>query len=497
MSNSTRYFQLTPDILLEYNYTTTSIITEEEQKGDVSDREIDLQMTEENEETLTVINNNNDSNTYLYLNDKITGRDNFVMPLNKSYTKFVLYNRKSINGDYDKYQNDTLVHNPYGDNSENGEISIQQDCDIVVDKIRLHFTSRNFFGEFEGLILQAYIYDNLKNKIDLLSFRINRFQNLILNAEPLLINQKLYTTYIDFNIISTECMLYFGDKNNYKKDNYMDSYGTLLHYILGDDRKLMKNTPIMFNIIGIKNSFESKSAFSHEFYNCEVINEIIVPSKDSYNEVFVDISEAEDGDYFKIKAKAKGYGNFAEFIKTLSETPESYIILHELFLTEHYVDSNNHLNQEVTHREHYMINAAIDENNEMKINSGALNEDFLYRPICKYGGRDVCFVITDVLKIVDTLSNTTIVKKSSLRYNKPYKYGKHLNKIYLGEVPSQINVYNKRSNIMDEDIDKVVISSSHSGDGINIQTNEIGIVAFCETSNIRITTADVSIINKV
>lgn len=522
MSNSTRYFQLTSDILIEYNYTTTDVITKDAQAGDCSDVLIDLNDENLNSgnESITVLKNDYDNSVYFYVTDIhnpvnaesksykdgiksiYADRRNFVTPINKSLTKFVKYNRE-YRSSYIKYGNSSIKLKPYmrEGESDNGIININEDCDIIFDKIRFHFTSRNFMGNYDGIIIQAYVYNNYKRKIELLSFTINRFDNLCLNAEPMLINQKLYTLYIDAKIVSTEGLLYKMDKKN--------EYNPLLDYITdrNSSERLLKNSPIVFELFGINSSFD---IVSHEAYNCEKISTVTVPSKDSFDGVSVDINEADDGDYFIIKPDVQntGYEYFSDFINSLTEDPETYIILHELSLTEYYLDASNNPRQEVTHREHYMINAGVYDGNEndeqessiSKIND-ELDKNFLYRPICKHSDTCVKFTITDVLKIIDTYNNTTIVKKSTCDCSHPYRYGKKLNQIYLGEVPAQINVYNKRSNLRDEDIETINFSTnpnlitvrregSDSNGGINIQTSSIGITAFCETTKIRLMVTD-------
>lgn len=522
MASSTRYFQLTSDILLEYNYTTTGVI-ENGEVGDVSDKVIDLR----GKDRMTVVGNGYDNGTYFYVNTTSSDDDetrkiyadqsNFVIPINNSHTKFIKYNNyNKSKGTYTKYANSKFKLKPFfvdNEEKDDGVINVDKDCDIVFDKIRLHFTSKNFMGSYNGVIIQAYIYDRFTKKINLMSFEISRQTHYTLNPEPMLLNQKMYTTYIDAKIVSTDCLLYYIDKKNKKiTENIDDVVGTryLLNHIIdyengNGDGNILRNSTINFEIYGIKGSYENSG---YEAYVCERINSVVVKSKDSYDSVGVEVKEAEDGDYYVIKASItdKRFDTFSDFIKSLSETYESYIIMHELTLTEYFVNSFNQLRSEITHREQYLINAAKseDDENSYEINSDELDKDFLYRPICKYGSSCVKFTITDVLKIIDTYSNTTIVKKGKCDCNNPYKYGKQMNKIYLGEVPSQINVYNKRSTTLkDEDIDSITFgtnpnyikinsgdSTDGSGGGVQLVTTNVGITAFCETTDIRVTVTD-------
>lgn len=524
MASSKRYFQLTSDILLEYNYTTTEVLKKGE-SGNKTDVSIDLR----GEDRMTVVGNGYDNGTYFYVNTSDTDdeetkkiyadQSNFVIPINSSHTKFIKYNNDNKStGSYTKYKNSKFKLKPFvadGEDYNDGVIDIEnikdEDCDIIFDKIRLHFTSKNFMGDYNGVIIQAYIYDRFTKKINLMSFEISRHAKYKLNTEPMLLNQKMYTTYIDAKIVSTDCLLYYIDTQNKEIENKSIGTRHLLNHIINykdgnGDGNILRNSTINFEIYGIKGSYENSG---YEAYTCERLNSVVVKNKDSYDFVGVEINEAEDGDYYVIKATADGYGNFSDFIKSLSETYESYLIMHELTLTEYFVNQFNQLRSEITHREQYLINAAKNgyDENAYELNSDELDSNFLYRPICKYGSRCVKFTITDVLKIVDTYSNTTIVKTGKCDCTNPYKYGKHMNKIFLGDVPSQINVYNKRSTTLkDEDIESITFgtnpnyikidstdstngSSSGSG-GVQLVTTNVGITAFCETTDIRVSVTD-------
>ena len=97
-----------------------------------------------------------------------------------------------------------------------------------------------------------------------------------------------------------------------------------------------------------------------------------------------------------------------------------------------------------------------------------------------HSGRIVKFIIEDQMKIVNTLDNTTIVKTGSMEYTKnPGKYGKRMNKIYLGEIPAQVNVYNKN-----QDIDTDNIKITNSGSNVKIENHQHSVVGFIECINV-------------
>ena len=450
---STRYFQLTPEILIEYKYTNLEVGSG--QTGDVSNYIVDV-----GKKPASIIDSKYDFSKNFILNESLS---KFVLPTNMSESKFIQCSYES--GSSKKFIWDILSNNI---SNKSLELKKENDKDIIFDNFRVHFTSRNAFGEYDGIIIKGVIYDNNKNKICLLSHCIKKTDSVVINHSPMLINQKLYTTYLDFKIPSVGAMLNvpeFGGESNLL-ENIFPTYG------------IMNNTPLIMSIYGIKSIVDYNN---FEYYNTEQLNNISIPSYDSYNNLSIELKEADDGDYFEIFPKVNnGSVSFSDYIYNISnERPDTIIVLHELALIEYYIDNLNQIKSEVTHREHYIVNAAsIEDGNE--INEDDLDKIMTYRPILMHSGKIVKFIIEDQMKIVNTLDNTTIVKTGSMEYTKnPGKYGKRMNKIYLGEIPAQVNVYNKN-----QDIDTDNIKITNSGSNVKIENHQHSVVGFIECINV-------------
>ena len=470
---STRYFQLSPEILIEYRYTDLNVTVS--QNGNVDDYIMDL-----GNNPCSIVNSSYDSSNNFVLNNSLS---NFVLPTNRSESKFIQCCYKS--GTSEKFIWDILSSNM---SNKPLEIPKEDDKDVVFDNFRIHFTSKNAFGDYDGIILKGIIYDTNKNKMCLLSHCIKKIDNVIINHNPMLINQKLYTTYIDFKIPSIGALLKEQNQQNEKRrQNEVDEYkwfGGELNLLknIFPTYGIMNNTPLVMSIYGIKSIADYNN---FEYYNTERINTISIPAEDSYSSLSIELKEADDGDYFEIYPIVNsGSTSFSDYIYSISnERPDTIIVLHELSLTEYYTDNFNQVKSEVTHREHYIVNAG-QTNDGMEINEDDLDKIMTYRPIISHSGKIVSFIIEDQMKIINTLDNTTIVKTGTLKYgydnNKnPSKYGKRMNKIYLGEVPAQVNVYNKKPDI---DTDNVKITNS--GTNVKIENHQHSIVGFIECANV-------------
>ncbi|MCM1220593.1 MAG: hypothetical protein NC548_39510 [Lachnospiraceae bacterium] len=481
---SSRYYQLTSDILIEYNYALEG--------GDSGINMFDVPGH-------MVITNPNPFMKFYCLKENYDNvnldQTNFVIPTNKSETSFVKPYTKSGR---------SYVFSPPSDMKVGvQEFNFDQfgkNTNIIFDKVRFHFTGRNFIGDYDSLIIQAYIFTNQKQKIGLASFRIAKTDDVVINGNPLILNQKQYVSYIDIKIPSTYELLKSYDKHanltsNFENDNTY-AYGILKKYldIDKDINKIITNSSIMFNLYGVKHEIRKNG---YEYYLTENISKVSIPSKDTFDDVYVDIEEAGDGDYFTVNVRTKSGLSFSDFVYNLDENPSNYMIMHELSLTEYYI-YNNKVKSERTHLEQYLVNAKpiyVEENDEydLEINEDGLDDAMWYRPVCKHNSNCFKFVIEDLLKIINTNDNTTIVKKGTLTCNTPYKYGKRMNQIYMTETPPVVNVYNKRMDSeLDTDVNAIKITNGNGGGNVKLETSTQQITAFVECSNIVVTVSNPS-----
>jgi hypothetical protein len=484
MSDSTRYFQLTPDILVEYTYHHLS--EGRDQAGDV-------EHVKDLEDDSYIVSNGYCGTKSFYWS--MLG-ERFVLPINKSESRFVQcvkpksYPREGES----KYNYVWEWSTDFG-----GELfapSTGNDDkydDILVDKITLHFSSRNYMGSYDGLIISAYVYDTRKNKVGLLSQYIKKTDDPNIDHTPVLINQKMYTTHQDFYIPNATGLFDSEEISDALPGNQM------LRQKLFSKYDIMENSPLLMNIYGVKSTFSNNG---HEYYNTERLNTIYIPILDKSNRLSVAIDEAEDGDYFDIYPVIdNGRLSFSDYIYNISDGhPEQYIVFYELELWEYYADRQNVVRKDLTHREQYIINAAQEQiesgDTVLEINEKELDGVMYYRPIIIHSASIESFVINVRLNIINTYDNTTIVKKAAILYEEnpedngnndfykvmnknPKKYGKRMQKIFLGEIPAQVNVYNKKPDI---DIDGVKITNASSN--VKIENHQHSVIGFIECANV-------------
>lgn len=453
MADSTKYFQLTPEILVEYNYN--DINSANNQNGEAK-HIIDL--GEDKFKAMVVQNGFCSTNTFLLPQDK----EHFVLPINKSESRFIQYynGRRDLTYGYSDF-NSTLVSQSSGNDDKSD--------DILIDTFKLHFTSKNYFGDYDGFIISVNVYDKIKNKVGLLSYYIKRTDNIKLNDNPVLINQKLYTTYLEFTIPSVSALIHSVELRE-----ELPGEDNLVRKLFS--HQIMDNTPIIMNIYGVKSTYKDNN---YEYYNTEKISSIFIPIVDKSNHIEVKVEKATDGDYFVIHPVVDNNRvSFSDYIYNLSDGhPEQYIVFYELKVVEYPV-ANTRSIEKTTHREQYIINTGQNDNENSDINIDSI---MYFRPVLRYSGLNVTFRIDVNMSIINTLDNTTIIKNSSLSVSgeDAKKYGKRMNRIYLGEIPAQINVYNKKPDI---DTDGVKITNSSSN--VKIENHQHSVIGFIECANV-------------
>ena len=246
----TQYFQLTPDILLEYIYESDyePKLNEDKIKGNKKDIYDDSPTILLSSEAFL--------SKYLCFKNESEGLDSFsnlVLPLNNTETQFVVAKSK-----YQNFFSKVNASNRFLSKSGSGylyidtkyDANIQNDkksCDVRYDKCIIHFTSRNYFGNYDSLIFQAYAYMSNKAKLYFASFLFKKTSNLDFKAEQMLYNGKLYTTQIEFDIPSVFAIV--AEKN--KKPDERLPFVTALE---SQNIELLENTPIGINVYGVSGS---------------------------------------------------------------------------------------------------------------------------------------------------------------------------------------------------------------------------------------------------
>ena len=500
-----QYFQLTPDILLEYIYDGDPKLNEDGIKGNIKDIYDDS--------PTMLLKSNAFGSKYLCFKDsselgseRLVNFSNLVLPLNNTETQFVVAKSK-----YQNFYSKVNVSNRYvtksgseyiyeDTNYDADIIEKKQSCDVRYDKCIIHFTSRNYFGSYDSLIFQAYIYMINKAKLYFASFLFKKTSNLELKAEHLLYNEKLYTTQVEFDIPSVFAMVSKDD------DIWNEDFSTALKH---QGVEILQNTPIGINVYGVNGSI--KGTDNYERLKTSKISTISIPYiYNRLDEIHVDIHEYEHGDYYIINPEmGPGYTSFVDYIESMGEDIRAYMIMHELYLREVWVDSDGETHSEITHKEYHIID--IHDDDEDEVISERFDKEIKYRPICTQSGKDYVATIIDTIKIINTVDSSSYEVTGSLEIANPHKYGMRLKRLAIKDESRPIvNVYNKKvssgrtgstsasgnvsgigsSSVSDSGVDGVVVLNK--GGGFVVENMSQNITSFIECTNIGVSIVELS-----
>lgn len=494
-----RYYQLTPEILLEYVYDGDPKLDEDGIKGnkkDISDSSPTI-----------LLKSNAFGSRYLCFDDKngveskpeserLVSFSNLVLPLNNTDTQFVI-----AKSDYQNFYSKLNASNRYS--SKNGGGFIYEDtkydesirvsgngengsCDVNYNKCIVHFTSRNFFGDYDSLIFQAYVYMKNKAKLYFASFLFKRTSNLELKREHLLYNEKLYTTQIEFDIPSVFSIISndLPDDGDSESDN--NGNKIFVDLLRSQNIELLENTPIGINIYGVTGSV--KGVDNYVRLKTLKINSISIPCVNNrLDEIYIDIKESDDGDYYEITPMMRSTEQtFVDYIESMGEDIREYMVMHELYLREAYVDGDGLYHSDITHKECHIITINEDDSDEMI--SKAFNNPIKYRPICVNSAFNCKATIIDTIKIVNTVDNTSYVVEGSLEIAKPYKYGLKLKTVEVNR--PIVNVYNKK--VSDEKNTGTNGINLSRGGGFVVENNSQNITSFIECTNVGVSILEIS-----
>ena len=480
-----QYFELTPEILLEYIYEGDPKLNEDSIKGNSKD-------IYDNNTSTMLLKSNAFGTKYLCFKHESEGLDsisNLVLPLNNTETQFVVAKSK-----YQNFYSKVNASNRYSTRDGSGCIyedtnydkDIKESCDVKYDKCIIHFTSRNYFGSYDSLIFQAYAYMSNKAKIYFASFLFKKTSNLELKAEHLLYNEKLYTTQIEFDIPSVFAIL---NLNQDSDDSDEDEQNKFNEALKSQNVDLLENTPIGINVYGVSGSTIGED--NYERLKTHKIKSISVPYiYNRLDEISVNISEAIDGDYYYIYPEMnKNYSSFVKYIESMGEDIRAYIVMHELYLREVGIDNDGLSYSKITHKEFHIID--INEDDEDEDISRKFDAKIKYRPICMESGNDYKATIIDKIKIINTVDSSSYEVTGSLEIANPNKYGKKLKRLEIkNESRPIVNVYNKK--VSDEkNIDSNMIGLN-KGRGFVVENMTQNITSFIECTNIGVSIVELS-----
>lgn len=391
---SSKFIQLSEGILIEYVYTSQS----------------DPTVFNTANYPIEILRDEYTSGSYMFNTDSVSStmgnyRDISAVPIDSGKSKYVLL--------------DTSVGVPYNDYdpkltpSNDLLQTFSPNIDIEYDRIKVHFIAGFSFQDFDGIVFNIGAKGRNGNDIVLSSITFLRTDSPVFNPDPMLIADKLYSTYIEWRIPS----LY------YMNNSFSTGNSNTLGYKLTNGIGFIGTPYLSIQALGI---LKTTVVNGYNFYDVKEINAAVIPNRDIYDNLYASVIESTSGDYFELTGIVEG-STLSNFIAQLNSAGGNYVVFHEITLSEQ-IDSN-----------------FVQTANQIMSQTTDFDSPVLYRPIVLNSSIAVSFAINYVLRLYNRNDNTQIIKNARLISFDVNKYGRRLMKINMGVVPTVANVVNQIS----------------------------------------------------
>ena len=408
---SSKFIQIADGILLEYIYTSQS------------------NPTEFNTAThpIEIMRDGHTGGSYLFNPESVSAEmgnyiDISAAAINKNKTQYA-YLDNDIGVPYNDFD-------PELTDSVNLLQTFSPQQNIAYDKIRVHFIAGFSFTGYDGIIFETLVPRRDGVLLNLSSINFLKTDTPVFNPDPVLINDKLYASYIEWRVPS----LYF--MNN----SFDPAVSNSLGYKLTEGQGFLSTPTITFKATGI---YETIIDNAYNYYNVEEINATTFASRDIYDNVYAQVIESDGGDYFELSGQVTG-STFEDFIMQLNASSggADNIVFHEINVSEQ-IGTN-----------------FVKTSTQVFTQTTNFDNPILFRPIILNSSVAVSFSINYMLRIYNRSDNTQIVKIAKLTSFDVNKYGRRLMKINLGVVPTVANVYNQ---IAKDDGSNIIVNNGGVG----------------------------------
>ena len=292
--------------------------------------------------------------------------------------------------------------------------SFSPDLLVKYDKVKIHFVAGFNFTGFDGIIFEVLAPRRDGVMMNLASINFLKDDTPTLQADPLLLADKLYASYIEWRVPS---LYYMNDEDGTNTNS--------LTYKLTEGQGFLGTPPITLRASGI---FQTIVENAYSFYEMQEINSVSILNRDVYDNLYAQVIESTNGDYYELSGQVTG-SSFNNFISTLNQQGEgNYIVFHEISVTEQVGTVHSQTSFQ-----------AFTQTTDF-------DEPILFRPIIKNANTAVSFSINYVLRLYNLADNTQIIKNARLTSFDAQKYGRQMIQINLGVVPTVANVYNQINN---------------------------------------------------
>jgi hypothetical protein len=404
MAATSKYIQLDPQILVEYEYTDQS-----------NPALID---TDANGARLLIL-----SNPYIGAQHVFTEDNPFVetgnyrtisaIPINSEKTQYASLTTNNVVNYLDADPNLDNVNTLL---SQLTSIPNVPPKSPAYDTIKLHLLSGFSFEDLgEGFIFEVLIKDRAGKKHTLTSIVYLASDNYeVNNPSPFISNERLFSKYILLKIPALSWITddYINDKAN---------PNTISNFIAKGTGYNVQNTiEISLKYISKIIDLNGQRYFQPGKEITTAINKT-----DEFSGLIAVIEDASAGDYFEVYGSFNG-DIYEDFIINLNNQDDTdLVVVHDIVVFEQVGTS------------------FIQTSEQSFIQTDSYDISYKFRPIILNSHIATSYRINYTLRILNKVDNSQIIRKAQYSSFDVKKYGRRFRKLNLGTVPNVTKIYNR------------------------------------------------------
>jgi hypothetical protein len=381
------FFQLSPKILLEYQYDSKTFNTN--------------------------VNGFRKIKNYYDQSLLITSTNN-----SKQTTRNVVdYSAVELdNGNYALLDIDTAYFYPNVDsNIEISDIIIPVPQNVAYDRVRIHLVSGYNFDDIQGFVFSLFVRStkDTVTKLCQIAYKKGDSELLFFSPKAKKISELIYDKYIEFYIPSHKFLL--------NQQLITPSNPNLPAYLFTENEGLKNVDSIYCEFVEIRNIFEKEGSI---FLESSERKKFVFNNKDQYDLLEAFIQENNKG-YFEYSAKWDN-GSIEDFIFALNSLAgNNYYIIHEISVIEQVGEG------------------FITTDNFTRIQNSGYDDLLRFKPILKTTN-STSVSIEYTIRLYNSADGRSIIKQSSITSMNVNRYAEeNFLKLNIGNTTQPIKVYNK------------------------------------------------------
>ena len=349
-------------------------------------------------------------------------------------------------------------------------IAVTFPSNIVVqyDTVRFHFLSGYNFPGIDGVILQIKYKENsgINSVVAQIVVEKSNINNTVtINSDQIYYNGSIFDKYVEVKIpaLYDMCLEF-----NTQSGSPTTQAETLAALISSNGGGFATGTP--FNITSYEISTTTQ-VNGYYTYITNLVNTAVLNPSDEYAYLAAVLNENTSLNYWEYYPTWQGEF-IDQFVYTENSLGNLYYVVNEIIVSE-------------------QLGLSLVETSRFQtIQTSGFDAPLIFRPIVM-NSRSTSFTIDYNVSLVNKITNTSILRTTSVTSTEVSLYGAGLNKIQLRNDPYPLKVYNK------------ITQSSDITSAYNINVNPINSVvtkyvpAFFEYGNISISEQNLTIANIV